>query len=162
MVLQGMIVQTNPNLFAPLIGQTARGCWLGYGSVLFLEFGQPQPLHDGRNHPSGEWGLWCEQVEWRIELRDEVVAGSEDDRATMERGIKQLDGKTFVSGKLFPLSGDSALTFSDDLVLRTFVITSEEDARWTFRDREGKYFRLGPDRAHPEEQPPLQGFQESK
>jgi hypothetical protein len=162
MVCQGMFVQTNPNLFTPLIGQTARGCWLGYGSVLFLEFGQPQPLRDGRNHPSGEWGLRSDQIDWRIEQRDHIIAGSEDDRCTIEGGIKQIDGKTFVSGEILQPSGDSVLTFSDDLVLRTFVITSEEDFRWIFRDPEGRYFRLGPDRAYPEEQPLLQTGQGSR
>jgi hypothetical protein len=159
---QGMISQTNSNLFTPLIGQTAQGCWLGYGSVLFLEFGQPQPPRDGRTHPHGEWGLQSDLVEWRIEQRDHIVSGSEDDRATMESGIKQIDGKTFVSGEILQPSGDSVLTFSDDLVLRTFVISSEEDSRWIFRDREGRYFHLGPDRAYPEEQPLLQGGQESR
>jgi|HubBroStandDraft_4_1064222.scaffolds.fasta_scaffold420330_2 hypothetical protein len=159
---QGMIAQINSNLFAPLIGQTAHGCWLGYGSVLFLEFGQPQPLRDGRAHPSGEWGLRSDQIEWRIEQRDQIIAGSEDDRATMENGIEQIDGKTFVSGEILQPSGDSVLKFSDDLVLRTFVVSSEEDSRWIFRDREGRYFHLGPDRAYPEEQPLLQAGQESR
>lgn len=140
------------NLFAPLIGQKAQGCWLGYGSVLFLEFGQPRPVGDGLNNPRGEWGLQCDWVEWRIELQDCILAGSEDDRATMESGIKQVDGKTLISGEILQPSGDSVLTFSDDLVVRTFIITTEEDARWNFRDQEGEYFRLGPDRAYPEEQ----------
>ena len=157
-----MIAQTNSNLFTPLIGQTAQGCWLGYGSVLFLEFGQSQPLRDGRTHPCGEWGLRRDQIEWRIEQRDHIVAGSEDDRATMESGIRQIDGKTLVSGEILQPSGDSVLTFLDGLVLRTFVISSEEDSRWIFRDREGRYFHLGPDRAYPEEQPSVQGGQESR
>jgi hypothetical protein len=149
-----MIVQTNLNLFAPLIGQTAQGCWLGYGNLLFLEFGRAQPLRDRQNHPKGEWGLWRDHIEWRIEQRDHIIAGSEDDRATMESGIGQIEGKTFASGEILHPYGDSVLTFSDDVILRTFVIASEEDARWNFRDREGKYFRLGPDRAYREEQPP--------
>jgi hypothetical protein len=159
---QEVIAQKNSSLFAPLIGQPAQGCWLGYGSVLFLEFGKPQSLRDGRTHPSGEWGLRSDPIEWRIEQRDHIVSGSEDDRATMESGIKQIDGKTFVSGEILQPSGDSVLTFSDDLVLRTFVVSSEQDSRWILRDREGRYFHLGPDRAYPEEQPSLQRGQESR
>jgi hypothetical protein len=151
----GIILSMNSNFFAPLIGQKAQGCWLGYGSVLFLELGKPQPVGDSQNHARGEWGLSCEWVQWRIEKQDCILAGSEDDRATMESGISQIDGKTFVSGEICQPSGDSVLIFSDDLVLRTFVITTEEDARWNFRD-EDKYFRLGPDRAYPEEQTPGQ------
>jgi hypothetical protein len=144
------------NLFAPLAGQTAQGCWLGYGSVLFLEFGAPQPLRERENRPKGEFGLSCDWIEWRIEQRGHILAGSEDDRSTMESAARQIDGKAFVSGQIVQPSGDSILAFTDDLVLRTFVISSEEDARWTFRDHEGKYFYLGLDRAHSEGETPLQ------
>ncbi len=157
----GMIAQTE-NLFSPLVGQTAKGCWLGYGSVLFLEFGTAQPLRDRETHPRGEFGLRRDWIEWRIEQRDRVLAGSEDDRLTMESAIKQIDGKTFKSGVISEPSGDSVLTFSDDLVLRMFVITSEEDARWIFRDREHKYFHLGPDRAYPEDEVVAQAAQEPR
>jgi hypothetical protein len=146
-----MSTAAHPTVFAPLIGQTARGCWLGYGSVLFLEFGQPQPLAGREIHPRGEWGLWCDQIEWRIEQVFRVIAGSEDDRATMESGIQTINGRSLVSGEMLP-SGDSILTFSDDVILRTFVITSEEDARWKFRDRNGKYFYWEPERSSPEEE----------
>ena len=129
--------------------------------MLFLEFGQPQPLRQSETHPRGEYGLWCDQIEWRVDRRDDIVAGSEDDRATMEIGIQEIDGKTLISAELL-ISGDSIFKFSDDLVLRTFVITSEEDARWNYRDREGKYFRLGPDRAYPETQSLSQSNGESR
>ena len=149
-----MTVRTDSPLFASLIGQTAQGCWLGYGNVLFLEFGQPQPLLDREVHARGECGLSCDWIEWRIEQRGQVLVGSEDERAALERGIQQIDGKIFVSGQISQPSGDSVLIFSDDLVLRTFVIASEEDARWIFRDREGKYFNLGPDQSYLEDKPP--------
>lgn len=151
----------NSHLFAPLVGQTAQGCWLGYGSVLFLEFGLPQPLIDRENHPKGQWGLTCSHIVWRIEQGDKVHVGSEDERETMEQEIKRFDGSTFVSGQMLP-SGDSILVFSDNLVLRTFVTTSEEDARWVFRDQEGKYFLLGPDRPYPAERADRQNGQESQ
>jgi hypothetical protein len=128
--------------------------------VLFLEFGQSQPLLDRENHPRGEFGLWCDWIEWHIERRGHVITGSEDDRAAMETGIAELEGMVFGYGELLLPSGDSILTFSDDLVLRTFVTTSEEDARWNFRDRDGKYFHLGPDRSHREAS--LQGAEESQ
>jgi hypothetical protein len=157
-----MTVRTDSTLFAPLIGRAAQGCWLGYGSKLFLEFGQPQPPKDRQVHPWGEWGLSCDWVEWRIEQGERVLAGSEDDRADMEMGIRQIDGKTLVSGEISQTAGDSVLTFSDDLVLRTFVVASEEDARWNFRDQDGKYFRLGPERAIPEENPAMPDGQQPK
>ncbi len=130
--------------------------------MLFLEFGNPQPLRDHETRPRGEFGLHCDWREWRIERRGRVLAGSEDDRLDMESGIKEIDGKIFKSGVISLPSGDSVLMFSDDLVLRTFVITSEEDARWIFRDREHKYFHLGPDRAYAEDGVAEQDARESR
>jgi hypothetical protein len=151
----------NPDLFAPLVGQTAQGCWLGYANTLFLELGPPQPLVERENHPKGKWGLWCDTMVWRIEQGDQVHAGLEDDRDTAEKAVKRIDGATFISGELLPF-GDSILTFSDNLVLRTFRAAIEEDARWLFRDMDGKHYRLGPDRAYPEGQANPQGQQESR
>ena len=146
MTSRRMAAPTNSTLFASLIGQTAQGCWLGYGNCLFLEFGQSQPPGPRETHPRGEWGLWCDQIEWRIELGDRVIAGSEDDRSTMEAGIYEINGKSFLSGEISP-SGDSTLTFSDSLILRTFVITTEEDASWNLRDQKGDSSSFGPDRS---------------
>jgi hypothetical protein len=144
MMSRRMTAPTNSTLFASLIGQTARGCWLGYGNCLFLEFGESRPSGPRETHPRGEWGLWCDQIEWRIEQGDRVIAGSEDDRSTMEAGIHEINGKSFLSGEIFR-SGDSILTFSDGLILRTFVITAEEDANWNFRDQNGDSSSFGPD-----------------
>jgi hypothetical protein len=152
----------NSHLFAPLVGQLAQGCWLGYGNTFFLEFGLPQPLGGREHHPRGEWGLWCERMVWRIERADQVYAGFEDDRDAVEAGIRHIDGSTLLSAELLPPFGDSILTFSGNLVLRTFVTSTEEDSRWLFRDRDGKYFRLGPDRAYPEGQMDSQGGQKSR
>jgi hypothetical protein len=134
--------------FAPLIGQKAQGCWLGYGSVLFLEFGEPQPLQDGQRHPQGEWSLSCDKILWRIEQGDHVLAGSEDDRPVMESAIEQINGRILVSGEISQSTGDSLLEFTDHLLVKTFVTTSEEDARWSFRHRDA-YVDLGPELAPP-------------
>jgi hypothetical protein len=131
--------------FGPLIGQKAQGCRLGYGCILFLEFGEPQPITDNRSiHPSGEWTLWCDKVLWRIEQGDRVLAGSEDDRPVMESAIEQMNGRVLVSGRISQSTGDSLLEFTDHLVLKTFVPTSEEDARWKFRYGKADYTALGP------------------
>ena len=131
--------------FAPLIGQKAQGCWLGYGSVLFLEFGEHQPLGDRRmHHASGEWSLWCDQILCRIEQGDRILAGSEDDRSIMESAIEQMNGRTLVSGEISQSTGDSRLEFTDSIVLKTFVLTSEEDARWNLTHLRSDGVLLGP------------------
>lgn len=73
-----------------------------------------------------------------------MLAGSEDDRPVMESAIEQINGRILVSGDISQLTGDSLLEFTDHLVLKTFVITSEEDARWQFR-RGDDYVPLGPE-----------------
>lgn len=136
--------QSGLDTFTPLIGQTAKGCWLGYGSVLFLEFGDRIGPETLQYHRSGEWSLWCDQILWRIEQQDRVLAGSEDDRSTMEAAIDQINGHVLMSGETCGSTGDSILRFNDDLVLRTFVLTSEEDARWHFKHGDAAYILLGP------------------
>lgn len=140
-----------PGPFAPVIGRKAQGCWLGYGSVLFLEFGEPQPPN-GQKHPSGEWSLWCDQVLWRIEQGDRVLAGSEDERPILKSAIEEINGRILVSGEISTATGDSLLVFSDGLVLRTFINTTEEDARWHLLHRGNDFARPGPHLAPAESQ----------
>jgi len=114
-----------------LIGQKAQGCWIGYGSTLFLEFGESQPPEEHRHHPNGEWSLWCDGlVIWRIEQGDHVLGGSEDDRAIREIAIQTINGRTLVSARIAAATGDALLEFSESVLLKTFAITSEEDTRW--------------------------------
>jgi hypothetical protein len=133
--------------FAPLIGQKAQGCWLGYASVLFLEFGDLQPLDAPEKHPRGEWSLWSDRILWRIEHGDRVLAGAEDDYPNMERALEQINGRILLAGQISESTGDSLLEFTDHVVLRTFVDTSEEDARWHFKHRGSDYVTLGPNLA---------------
>jgi hypothetical protein len=143
--------ETQPDPFGPLVGQTANGCWLGYGATPFLEFGERTVEQDLKNHSSGEWSLQCGSVLWRIEQRDRVLAGSEDDRPEMEAAINAINGLVFVSGNILESTGDSILRFTDDVVLRTFVLTSEEDARWSLRHGDAAWLTLGPSVTTPSE-----------
>jgi hypothetical protein len=129
--------------FAVLIAKEAKGCWIGYGSVLFLEFGELQ-LDEKLGRQAGEFTLWCDRILWRIEQGDRVLAGCEDDGGVMENAIEQINGRTLVSGQISQSTGDSLIEFTDHIVLRTFVPTSEEDARWNFRKRGVGYSLLGP------------------
>jgi hypothetical protein len=119
-----------------LLGQTADGCWIGYGAVLFLEFGELTFVDGRRKHPCGEWSLWCDQILWRMEQGSRVLAGSEDDAEVMEAAIAHLNGRTLISAAVDPDTGHSTFMFTDELVLRTFVVTSEEDARWNLGHRD--------------------------
>jgi hypothetical protein len=73
-----------------------------------------------------------------------VLAGCEDDRDIMENAVEQINGRNLVSGQISESTGDSLLEFTDHIVLKTFVTTSEEDARWHFKHRDADYVALGP------------------
>ena len=62
----------------------------------------------------------------------------------MESAIQQINGRSLLSGHISQSTGDSILEFTDHLVLKTFVTTSQEDARWHFRHKDADYVALGP------------------
>lgn len=111
----------SPTVFEELIGRTANGCWVGYGSALFLEFGESD---------KDRLSLWAEWLSWRIELGDGILGGSSDDDATMEIALSRLDGHALLSGELDEATGDSVLRFEDGFVVRAFVATTGEDKGW--------------------------------
>src|SRR3569833_3428948 len=71
-----------------------------------------------------------------MEQGSRVLAGSEDVAEVMEAAIAHLNGRTLISAAVDPDTGHSTFMFTDELVLRTFVVTSEEDARWNFGHRD--------------------------
>jgi hypothetical protein len=64
---------------------------------------------------------------WRPERGDSIVAGSEDARDLMEKGIRELDGLQFLSGHYITGTRDAILKFSGDVTLRSFQIAIDED-----------------------------------
>jgi hypothetical protein len=68
---------------SPLIGLPVRHIWQGYGSTIFLEFGELRPRleQDGSASQSeGQMGLMIERS-WRIEDRTSIRCGSWSDEA---------------------------------------------------------------------------------
>src|SRR5260370_24532816 len=76
-------------VFAPLVGQVANGCWLGVGSVFFLQFGALRPPERPGHHPRGELALFADEISWRLEQGEQVLAGSADDKLTMNSAIER-------------------------------------------------------------------------
>ena len=138
------MLNENESPLAPLIGQKAHGCWLGHGAALFLEFGEPQPLGPRQRHPCGEWSLRSDLILWRIDQGDRVLGGSEDNHVKSEAAVEQINGRVLISGHISTFTGDTVLEFSDGLILRTFLLSSEDDARWNFKKFDGEYTPLGP------------------
>src|SRR3569833_1083184 len=71
-----------------------------------------------------------------MEQGSRVLAGSEDVAEVMDAAIAHLNGRTLISAAVDPDTGHSTFMFTDELVLRTFVVTSEEDARWNLGHRD--------------------------
>ena len=67
----------------------------------------------------------------------------------MEAAINEINGRSFVSAEICGTTGDSILRFAGGVVLKTFVLTSEEDARWSFRKGAGEFKMVGPLLAKP-------------
>jgi hypothetical protein len=114
------------SVFEPLVGQTSQGSWIGYGSTLFLHFGELVANPKGLRNPPREW--WAEAgTVWRLERADAIVTASEDARDLMENGIHELDGLQFRSGHYISGTRDAILRFSGEVILRTFQIDVDED-----------------------------------
>src|SRR5512145_1043305 len=78
----------------PLIGQAPWSVWLGIGSFITLEFGTPQQKYD---RLVGEWNLWIQHSDWRIESLTTVIVASEDQREKIDEKIKVLEGQKIIS-----------------------------------------------------------------
>ena len=63
----------------------------------------------------GKLALSADWVSWRLNQGERVIAGSSDDKATIDLAIERINGAVFVSGELLP-SGDSKLFFSGRLI----------------------------------------------
>jgi hypothetical protein len=123
------------DFLAPIIDKAANNCWLGYGSALFLEFGQLRQEKETPRHPTGEWTLTSDKILWRVESNGRAVGGSEDDRSTMEAAVRELQGKTLISSQSMEPSGDSILTFSDGVILRAFALLTNSNTQWELTAR---------------------------
>ena len=118
-----------------LVGTKAWAPWIGHGSFLTVEFGEPHEEavpawggHPARTRYRGDWTLWVYCCMWRVDGPDFIAAASEDDRVQMEVGAWMLDGRTVTSLAVRSPGLDLAVEFNGGLVLRTFAIYSREHA----------------------------------
>jgi len=121
-----------------LIGLEVSHVWMGYGSAIFIEFGE---LHvtvrqNGKiaHNPSGEMTLYaCEG--WRIEGKRRIWYGSWSDKEKWPRVLKKVQGSTLVSISLSGRLGEIDLCFSNGLSFQTFM-TNHGDPDWSLTDRQ--------------------------
>ncbi|MCL2453971.1 MAG: hypothetical protein FWD18_01520 [Micrococcales bacterium] len=99
------------------------------GTSIALNFGLPLPDKARR----GQWRLSTYYAAWRIETPHAVLAGSEDSREEMENGVATLEGKVLLDSAVETPSLSAIFFFADEIRLRTFCYTREEDHWALFR-----------------------------
>ena len=121
-----------------LIGLTASLPWKGYGSAIFIELGELQPLESTRaRHKKGQACLSIEW-DWRIEKGCEVFVGSSNSKPKMEKGIQALKG-AYIEEIIF--IGDIKeleVRFSNGMKLKSMIMNTGYPA-WSIRLLTGKY-----------------------
>ena len=123
-----------------LIGLPVSHLWQGYGSAIFLEFGELRQRlrRDGtEGNPQGEFTLTIEWS-WRIEGKRRIWCGSWSERARWSKAFSRLEGAKVVSVSLYGRLPEIELTFSNGLHLLS-MMTSEGDPEWGLTKREGRH-----------------------
>lgn len=121
---------------APLVGLPLTRIWQGYGSAIFLEFGnvQPRARRDGSpGNPRGEYTLML-QNGWRIEGKKRIWCGSWSDGERWPRAFKRIEGATVSSVNLFGRLPEMDLRLSNGLSVLS-VTSLEGDPDWTLFQR---------------------------
>jgi hypothetical protein len=116
---------------ASLVGLPVSHVWQGYGSAIFLEFGdvsEGRRRRDGsRGNPKGEWTL---MIEWSIEGKRLIWCGSWSDKERWPRALAHLKGSTVSSLHLLGRLPEIAVGFSNGLHLLS-MMTAEGDPQWS-------------------------------
>jgi hypothetical protein len=122
---------------SPLVGLEVSHVWRGYGSALFLEFGDLTPRgrrRDGtERNPSGQMGLMIEWS-WRIERPRSILCGSFSDESKWPGAFKRLLGATVSEVGTFGRLPELAVGLSNGLFVVSFM-TAEGQPEWTLIDR---------------------------
>ena len=119
-----------------LINMPVSHVWRGYGSALFLEFGEFQPSlkRDGtQGAPRGHMSLMIEGS-WRIEDDRSILCGSWSDEELWEKAFSRLLGNTVAEVSLFSRLPEIDLGLSNGLHVLSFM-TADGLPEWTIFDR---------------------------
>ena len=122
-----------------IIGLPLSLIWRGYGSAIFLEFGQLSSTQrkDGTaGNSTGEFAVMMEWS-WRIENQTTILGGSWSDEKGWETIFKSMIGQTVSEITLFGRLPELSITLSGDRYLVSFM-TADGQPAWTL-------FRRGDD-----------------
>lgn len=121
---------------ASLIGLPITHVWRGYGSAVFIECGNLQPVtkHDGSpGNSEGEVSLGVEWS-WRIEDSGAIRCGSWSDEELWEPAFEGLRNARVARCELFGLLPEVAITTDQGVRFLSFS-TTDGQPRWHMVDR---------------------------
>jgi hypothetical protein len=128
MSLEGVAVQA---VLARLKGKPAWGLVRTYGSMFFLEVGEPLPrVGDKKVH--GEWHFLVEMSHWRIDTAESVLVGSDDEQELIDHSFAHIELGSIELADAASPSHDLDIVFTSGMRLRTFSAsaTVKEQAQW--------------------------------
>jgi hypothetical protein len=120
---------------APLVGLPVTHIWRGYGTALYLEFGDlhPRRLSDGSSgNPTGDWELLIASG-WRIEGRGLALCDSESDDSHWQEVFRGLMNATVEVVSLVGELPEIALALSNELRLISMT-GAQRSPQWTLFD----------------------------
>lgn len=115
-----------------LRGKRVSHVWRGYGSALFLEFGElaeTRKLNGKQAQPAGELSLMIEWS-WRIENKNAILGGSWSNERAWPRLFKRLIGSRVKTVELFGRLPEIAVTLTNGLRVVSFM-TADGQPSWS-------------------------------
>jgi hypothetical protein len=115
-----------------LRGKRVSHVWRGYGSALFVEFGElarTRKLNGKPAQPVGELSLMIEWS-WRIENKNSILGGSWSNERGWPKLFKRLIGSRVKSVELFGRLPEIALALTNGLRVVSFM-TADGQPSWS-------------------------------
>ncbi|HEY6945198.1 MAG TPA: hypothetical protein VI431_08655 [Candidatus Acidoferrum sp.] len=117
-------------IVALLVGMSPWNVALGVGSFLTMEFGEPEIHSYGRRKVvHGEWHLWLQDCEWRIEAAGGIFATSDEEHDKLSKKIHRLEFGSLTKAQVNEHL-DLDLVCSPDIRLRASTPDSSENHQW--------------------------------
>jgi hypothetical protein len=123
-----------------LIGQPLSHSWRGYGSAIFLEFGQLTPVlrRDGTaGNPDGEVGLGIEWS-WRFERHRSILGGSWSSEARWPRLLSAPIGQVVTDVLFTGVLPEIVVYLSGGYRVHSFMTESSQPAWFLILKSEGR------------------------
>jgi hypothetical protein len=121
------------NLLLELRGKPAWGLVRTFGSMFFLEIGNPMPRSDTKK-VHGEWHILVELCHWRVESQNATLAGSDDEQELIDYTFTNLELGSIETVAVSSTSHDLRIIFSSGIRLSTFsataAATNDKSTQW--------------------------------